>query len=137
MNGIGLIFLILSLIAIFGGIYFAAWCLCAVQRNRKEGHYILEEVDDELYHKKLYSGLDTVDEAKETYVKNHLDLDDINENKHAEEEEEKLQQDDPEAPTVDSGDTAATDGSGNGEAELVSPSAPDDTNSHKSNDSPV
>ena len=79
--------------------------------------------------------LDTVDEAKETYVKNHLDLDDINENKHAEEEEEKQQQNDPEAPTVDSGDTAATDG--NGEAELVSPSAPDDTNSHKSNDSPV
>lgn len=106
-----------------------------MQRNRKEGHYILEEVDDELYHKKLYSGLDTVDEAKETYVKNHLDLDDINENKHAEEEEEKQQQNDPEAPTVDSGDTAATDG--NGEAELVSPSAPDDTNSHKSNDSPV
>ena len=25
---------------------------------------------------------DTVDESKETYVKNHLDLDDINENKH-------------------------------------------------------
>ena len=57
MTGIGLIFLILALIAICGGIYFAAWCLCAVQRNRKEGHYILEEVDDELYHKKLYSGL--------------------------------------------------------------------------------
>ena len=57
MTGIGLIFLILALIAIFGGIYFAAWCLCAVQRNHKEGHYILEEVDDELYHKKLYSGL--------------------------------------------------------------------------------
>lgn len=105
-----------------------------MQRNHKEGHYILEEVDDELYHKKLYSGLDTVDEAKETYVKNHLDLDDINENKHAEEAEEEKEQD-PEAPPADSG---ATDGNGNGEAELVSPSAPDgDTSSHKSNDSPV
>ena len=51
------LFLILALIAIFGGIYFAAWCLCAVQRNHKEGHYILEEVDDELYQKKLYTGL--------------------------------------------------------------------------------
>ena len=77
---------------------------------------------------------DTVDEAKETYVKNHLDLDDINENKHAEEAEEEKEQD-PEAPPADSG---ATDGNGNGEAELVSPSAPDgDTSSHKSNDSPV
>ena len=58
MTGIGLIFLLLALIAIFGGLYFAAWCLCAVQRSHKEGHYILEDVDDdEVYNKKLYSGL--------------------------------------------------------------------------------
>ena len=74
-------------------------------------------------------------------MKNHLDLDDINENKQAEEaeEEEQGKQQDPEAPPVNSG---ATDGSG-GEAETgaggwVKPSAPDgDSNSQKSNDSPV
>jgi hypothetical protein len=59
MSGIGLIFLILALVALIGGIYFAAWCMCAVQRNHKEGHYILESVEelDDLYNKKLYSGL--------------------------------------------------------------------------------
>lgn len=58
MTGIGLIFLILALICILGGLYFAAWCMCGVQRSRKEGHYILEsEEDPDLYNKKLYSGL--------------------------------------------------------------------------------
>ena len=85
---------------------------------------------------------DTVDESKETYVKNHLDLDDINENKQAEEaEEEQEKQQDPEAPPVDSGATG--DGGSGGDAESGAggwdkPSAPDgDTNSQKSNDSPV
>ena len=58
MSGVGLIFLLLALIAIFSALYFAAWCMCGVQRSRKEGHYILEsEEDPDLYHKKLYSGL--------------------------------------------------------------------------------
>ncbi len=63
MTGIGLIFLILALVAILGGIYFAAWCLCSVQRSRKEGHYILdseergEDPDQEMYGKKFYPGL--------------------------------------------------------------------------------
>ncbi len=61
MSGVGLIFLILAIVAILGGIYFAAWCLCSVQRSRKEGHYILDseehDADPELYGKKLYSGL--------------------------------------------------------------------------------
>ena len=58
MGGVGLIFLLLALIALFSALYFAAWCMCGVQRSRKEGHYILEsEEDPDLYHKKLYSGL--------------------------------------------------------------------------------
>ena len=53
MTGIGLIFLILALMAIFGGIYFAVWCFCAVRRNHQGGHYIIEGVDEELQHKKI------------------------------------------------------------------------------------
>ena len=58
MTGIGLIILILALIGIFGGLYFTAWCLCSVQRSRKEGHYILEsDEEQDVYNKKLYTGL--------------------------------------------------------------------------------
>ena len=46
MNGIGLILLILAVIAIFGGIYFALWCLCALQRNQKEDIHAFEEAVD-------------------------------------------------------------------------------------------
>lgn len=59
MTGVGLIFLILFVIGLLSLLYFAAWCMCSVQRNSKEGHYILDS-DDELhdvYDKKLYSGL--------------------------------------------------------------------------------
>jgi hypothetical protein len=37
MTGIGLIFLILAVVALLAGLYFAAWCLCSVQRGRKVG----------------------------------------------------------------------------------------------------
>ena len=62
MTGIALIFLILALVAIFSGLYFAAWCTCSVQRSRKEGQYILdsEDIDEEAAaykNKQLYSGL--------------------------------------------------------------------------------
>ena len=61
MSGIGLILLILFIVALLGGIYFGAWCLCSVQRSRKEGHYILDseehDADPEAYGKKLYAGL--------------------------------------------------------------------------------
>ena len=78
-----------------------------------------------------------MDESKETYVKNHLDLDDINENKQAEEEQEKEK--DPEA-ALESGTTAEPDDIGGGG--FVSPSAPADTSSgggdaEGSGDSPV
>jgi len=60
MTGIGLIFLILFIVALCAAIYFAAWCLCAVQRTTKEGHYILDSEEgaaDDVYDKKLYAGL--------------------------------------------------------------------------------
>ena len=59
MSGIGLIFLLLFIIALLSGLYFAAWCLCSVQRNHKEGHYILHDdvEDQDICNKKLYSGL--------------------------------------------------------------------------------
>ena len=63
MTGLGLIFIILALIALLSLIYFTAWCCFSVQRNHKEGHYILEsdvEADEnEILNnrKQLYSGL--------------------------------------------------------------------------------
>ena len=62
MTGIGLIFLILALMAIFGGLYFAVWCFCAVRRNHQGGHHIIEGVDEELQHKKLYSKINVQSE---------------------------------------------------------------------------
>ena len=59
MTGVGLIFLILFIIGLLSLLYFAAWCMCSVQRNSKEGHYILDSEDElhDVYDKKLYSGL--------------------------------------------------------------------------------
>ena len=60
MTGVGLIFLILGLVALFAGVYFAAWWVCAVQRNSKEGHYRLDQSDEELqdlHHKSPYAGI--------------------------------------------------------------------------------
>ena len=96
MDGISLIVLILALVVILGALYLTAWWFCAVQRNNKQGHYILE--DDELaasgYPTKLYTGLDIVDESKDSYVKNPLELDAVNENKEVKKSEEDL----PSAP---------------------------------------
>ena len=62
MTGIDVVFLLLAIIGLIALLYFGAWCLFSVQRNHKEGHYILEsdvEADDnEIFNKKqLYSGL--------------------------------------------------------------------------------
>ncbi len=139
MTGIGLIFLILFLVALLAGVYFAAWCICGVQRSRKEGHYILDsedqDVEQEIYGKKLYAGLgksrhcmhcnrsvgltascrmyvDMVDEAKETYVKNQLDLDSVNEN--------------PTATALPESPAAPPAAAAVGEEEKPAPSAPED-----------
>lgn len=65
MSGIGLIFLLLAIVAALCGLYFVAWCMFGVQRNHKEGHYILESEDerhDDDYGKgNLYTGLGKFD----------------------------------------------------------------------------
>ena len=62
MTGLGLIILLLALVGIVSGVYLAAWCLCSVQRTRKEGHEILESEEDNnssdpYTTKKFYGGL--------------------------------------------------------------------------------
>ena len=56
MSGPGLIVLFFAVIAFFGGIYFAVWFFCALQRNQREDVHSLEETLI------LYEGHDKLDE---------------------------------------------------------------------------
>lgn len=87
MTGWGLIAILLFVIALLSGLYFGAWYVCNVMGNSNKGHYILDETEEEAFTKqKLYSGLDMVDEAKDPYMKQTLDLDRVNENLSVENE---------------------------------------------------
>jgi hypothetical protein len=84
-----------------------------------------------------------VDEAKETYVKNHLDLDSINENKQQQQNHEQSGSEESEkksdAPASQEEDVEAAS-AGLGDGPELSPSAPEESNgggSHKETDSPV
>lgn len=84
MTGLEMVILLLFIIGLFAGGYFISWWFCNdIQLQKKEGHYILDDIEASAPPEKeqnLYTGLDMVDEAKNTYIKNNLDLDTINEN---------------------------------------------------------
>ena len=66
MTGIGLVLLLLALVGICSVLYMAAWWICNVRRNNKQGQYTIPQEEDDDDEPKLYKGL-----GKQLSNKNH------------------------------------------------------------------